>query len=197
MSSNPLNDYLSGFAFKPLPKRGQRPVETRRIPFETLELRGTRLGFGDTWMFLDGVAVACSSGSYALEAECYCYGSDARVARVSAIRTGRHGKRGALCGSFGVDVGSACIVDYDALEGYADHNAEAYDQWLRQQVIDAEPVQSGSAICAAARTSMVFFACGFGDGYYSVYERRDGHELVGAEVVFLADDAPYPFGEER
>jgi len=194
MSSNPLSEYLRGFAYKSPPRRGQRPIETLRIPFETFDLRGTRLGFGDTWMFFDGVAIDCAPGTYALEAECYCYGSDARVARVFATLAGRHGTRGALCGSFGVDVASACIVDYDAIEGYADHDEVAFDRWMQQQVVEAAPSWSGSIACPAAKTSLVFFDSGFGDGHYSVYEQRDGHGLVGAEVVFLTADAPYPFG---
>jgi len=198
MRTNPLDEYLRGIYPGPQrPQYGQRPVETVKIPFERLELRGTRLGFGDTWMFWDGVTVDCAAGTYALEAECYCYGGDARVARVFATRAGRRGTRGAFCGSFGVDAGSACIIDYDAIEGYADHDQEAFNRWMEHQVIGIEPSRSGSILCAPAKTSMVVLDSGFGDGTYAVYEQRDGHELVGAEVVFLTEGAPYPCGAER
>ncbi len=195
MSTNPLNEFLSERSAGPASKRGQLPSASITIPFAEFELRGTRLGFSDPWQLMDAVAVICPSGQYALEAECYCYGDDKRVARVMATVSGRHGERGALYGEFGVDVGNACIFDYDAIEGFADADAEAFDEWGRHHIVDGARSLSGSIPCATAKSTLVYFASGFGDGTYSVYERRDDYEVIGAEVVFLTGEETYPFGE--
>ncbi len=195
MPTNPLNDYLSNRDNGPAPKRGQSPSEIICIPFATFELRGTRLGFSDPWQILEAVPVECLPGSYALEAECFRYGTDGRVARVLAMRSGRRGERGALYGEFGVDVGNACIFDHDAIEGYVDSDEDGFDRWGQEYIVDAAPSFSGSIPCTPAKSTIVYFASGFGDGTYSVYELRDDDGIVGAEVVFLNELEPYPFGE--
>ena len=195
MSANPLHEFLSERPSGPASRRGQLPSASITIPFATFELRGTRLGFSDPWQILDAVAVVCPPGQYALEAECYCYGTDRRVARVLATASGRHGERGPLCGEFGVDVGNACILDYDAIEGFADADAQAFDEWGQRNIVDGARALSGSIPCTTARSTVVYFASGFGDGTYAVYERRDDYEIIGAEAVFLTGEETYPFGE--
>lgn len=194
--TNPLGDYLRRYTFLPPPSHGQQPAETLVIPFGTFDLKGTRLGFCDTWMVPEGVAVTCEPGRYALEALCLCYGTDARVARVSARRAGEHGQRGPSCGTFGVDVGSACIFDFDVMEHFADRAPAAVDRWGQKHIVDDPPHFSGTVACRPARTSIVFFDSGFGDGIYTVYELRGDQGIVGAEAVFLEPDHPYPFGQE-
>lgn len=194
MSTNPLNAFLTAASDAPPPTHGQRPTEIVRIPFATFELLGTRLGFGDTWQTSEEVAVYCEPGTYQLEAVCYGYGSDRRVAAVRATRTAGTVTRGPLRGEFDVDVGSACLYDSDVIDGYTDHASAEFDRWVQEAIIDAALPLSGTVTCAAARTSLVHFDCGFGDGSYPVFELRDGEEVVGAEAVFIAEDQPYPFG---
>lgn len=194
MASNPLTAYLTQSFGGARQKRGQSPDEVVRISFAKFELRGTRLGFSDPWGILDAVPVVCPSGQYGLEAECFRYGSDARIARVIATLAGRRGERGSLYGAFGVDVGNACIFDYDAIEGYADSAGDAFEAWV-QGYVDGTWNRSGTIACAPAKTSVAYFSSGFGDGTYQVYELRDDYEIVGAETVFLEPGTPYPFGE--
>ena len=144
---------------------------------------------------LDAVPVVSPSGLYVLEAECFRYGGDCRIARVTATCARRRGERGSLYGAFGVDVACACIFDYDAIEGYADSDEDDFVQWVDHFIIGMTGAVCGSIACPPARTTVEYFASGFGDGTYAVYELRDDYEVVGVEVVFLEDDASYPFGE--
>lgn len=195
MATNPLTAYLGQSFGGATQRRAQAPDEIVRISFATFELRGTRLGFSDPWGILDAVPVVCPSGRYGLEAECFRYGSDARIARVMATLAGRQGERGSLYGEFGVDVASACIFDYDAIEGYADSAGDAFEQWVEDNIPGRMTDPSGTIACVPAKTSVEYFASGFGDGTYPVYELRDDYEIVGAETVFLEPGEPYAFGE--
>jgi hypothetical protein len=195
MATNPLNAYLSRSFGRATQKRGQSPDEMVRISFANFELRGTRLGFSDPWGILDAVPIICPSGRYLLEAECFRYGSDARIARVAATLAGRQGERGSLHGAFGVDVGNACIFDYDAIEGYADSAGGAFGKWVEDNINEHLRAQSGMIACVPAKTFVEYFSSGFGDGTYPVYELRDDYEIVGAETVFLEPGTPYAFGD--
>ena len=195
MASNPLTACLRQSLGDGTARRGQQPDEIVRIQFASFELRGTRLGFSDPWQLFDAVPIFCPSGHYALEAECFRYGSDTRVARVIATLAGRQGERGSLYGAYGVDVGSACVFDYDAIEGYADSAADAFQQWVDDNIPDRMTDPSGAIPCDPARTTVEYFPSGFGDGTYPAYELRDDYEIVGAETVFLEPGAPYAFGD--
>lgn len=194
MSDHPLIAYQRKHAGDPSPKRGQRPDDVVLILFADFELRGTRLGFSEPWAILDAVPVFCPSGSYVLVAECLRYGNDCRIARVTATRARRTGVRGALYGAIDVDVGNACVFDYDAIEGYADSDENAFENWIDANIVGKTTPFAGSVACDSAKTTIEFVTSGFGDGTYSVYELRDDYDIVGAEVVFLDTDEPYPFG---
>jgi hypothetical protein len=173
--------------------KGDRPQVSDLVRFGSFALKGTRLGCGDPSQLPLGVYVDCAPGTYELEAECFVYAGDARLARASVMRADSRGARGRHLGRVGVDLAMACFFDADRLDDFANGQPDEYDEWIEDQVVMCDWVESGTLDCRPAKTKIPYFEVGFGDGEYDVFELRDAEVTVGLELVCLEADAPYPF----
>lgn len=190
----PIAVYFEKFTYDPAPAQGSAPTEVVWTSVGELDVRGKRIYVGDSWAIAaDSISFAMPPGRYVITAECFAFGTDGRVARVRGMLPGRRHDASRLEGEFGVDVGSAGVVDADSLDRWADENEEDFESWC-QEFVDTrleDQRVAGFFPCAGARVSMLHTSTGFGDGMYEAFTLLDGGEPVGFELVFLKPGQGY------
>lgn len=190
-----INEYFSKFNYEPLPEHGSLPTEVVWTNVGQLEIKGNRIYAGDSWSIsADSVCFGVPSGKYEITAECFAYDTDPRVARVRGLLPGRQPNGTRLEGEFGVDVGSAGVMDADSLDRWADADENDYERWI-QSFMDSQ-VKDSSAVagffpCSGAGVAMLHICSGFGDGCYEALSLLDDEEPVGFELVFLKPGQGY------
>ena len=190
----PIAVYFDKFAYTPVPPQGSAPTQVVWTSVGELEVKGHRIYAGDSWAIAaESISFAVPPGRYVITAECFAYGADARVARVRGLLPGREHTTAKLEGEFGVDVGSAGVIDADSLDRWADANEEDFESWSQEYMDTRVEDQSmaGFFPCPEARVAMLHCSTGFGDGVYQAFTLRDGGETVGFELVFLKPGQGY------
>jgi hypothetical protein len=189
-----INEYFRTFRYDPQPAHGSPPTAVVWAHVGELEVRGFRVYVGDSWAIVaDGVQVNVLPGIYRLDAECFAYGQDGRVARLRGILSGRVPTSRRPAGHFSVDVASAGVIDADSIEAWACDDPEAFEAWGEAFVdsrIDDHDI-AGFFFCPGARVSMVHISTGFGDGTYAIHQLMDGGDVVGFELEFLKPGQGY------
>lgn len=190
----PIRVYFEKFTYDPAPAQGSPPTEVEWTSVGELEVKGARIYAGDSWAIAaESIAFAVPPGRYAITAECFAYDTDGRVARLRGLLPGREPTIAKLEGEFGVDVGSAGVVDADSLDRWADEHEEDFESWC-QEFTDSQLEDQGMAgffPCPGAGVSMLHCSTGFGDGSYEAFTLLDGAEAVGFELVFLKSGQGY------
>ena len=139
------------------------------------------------------VVVSLRPGRYQVEARGIAFGTDRRVAALRCVLTGCSAwQYGEKRGEVGVDTGRVGLCDAQAFLAVLDEVGEH----RFEQLLDDAPLDTG-VIDLSGAVSLPFVASGFGDGTYPVIELRNGSEVVGFEVLFIAADEKYPFGDSK
>jgi hypothetical protein len=192
--SSDIAEYFAKFTYSPEPEQGAKPVEVVWKRVGDLQVTGTRLYIGDSWSIgADSTDIPASPGTYEIDAKCFSYGTDGRVAVLRGRLRGSEPDDREDAGEFGVDVGSAGVMDADALDGWADSNEVAYEEWL-QSFTDAQcesHVIAGFFPCEPIGSAMLFTSTGFGDGSYKAVCLMEHGKPVGFEAHFLKDGHGY------
>ena len=191
MTENKLREFLDSSRSQPRPTTGQTPIDRVTIQFGSVIVNTDTLGICDVSQVPSGIVIECPSGEYELEAECYVYGNDARVARVTAKLTGTQPAPGALLGTFGVDMAMAAVFDNDALMAFVEDRPKEYASWINNDVMMYEWESAGTLVCEPVGVEIPYFEVGFGDGRYRAYALEGDDQIVGIEAVFLDENAPY------
>ncbi len=117
------------------PEPGIAPLDEITLDCGSVAIRGTRIGICDPGQVPDGISVPCVPGTYDIEAHCYLYGGDARVAWVRVKRRESSPSLGPTIGDFGVDLAMACIFDADPLDELVEAKPEGYSEWIEESVV--------------------------------------------------------------
>lgn len=189
--NTPLLQYLKNRNEEDIPAKGALPDKREWVDFAEFELKGNRLCVCDSWCPYDGVMVEMPPGQYQVQALCYTYGGEVRVAALRIARPGTKGERGEAVGEFGVDVGAVGITDIDLVETL---DEDGYQEWMESYSCASSYPPAGRHPCPEAGTEMLFSESGWGDGWYTAHALSQDGQTVGVEVVFIEEgDEAYPF----
>jgi hypothetical protein len=139
------------------------------------------------------VSLQLPPGLYAVEGRGVAFGTDHRVAALRCVRSGSSNlSKGSQIGEVGVDTGRIGLCDVEEFGAAVDQIGEdAFSELLDESDFGAGVITPKEGVI------FPFVDSGFGDGTYPVFGLRSGNELVGFEVILIAEDEKYPFSEER
>jgi hypothetical protein len=190
--SSELDDYFSRFTYQPTPAAGTRPEEVVWKRVGRIEIGGSRLYIGDSWAIAsESIEVPIAPGVYDIDAQCFSYGTDGRVAVLRGRLQGSNPEGSREAGEFGVDAASAGFIDADALDRWTRADQAAYEAWQESFSEAGVAEVAGFFACEAIGSAMVHSSTGFGDGVYRVATLLEGDRPVGFEARFLEDGQGY------
>jgi hypothetical protein len=121
------------------------------------------------------------TGSYDMLLKVMTDSLERRISRLRLVMKGRSGRLGKVIRHVNVDGGAVSVFDIDPILGC---DPEVL-QGLEDSIIGTE--LKGLLRCFTfGPTTIAMISSGYGDGVYPVHALRDGEDLVGAEVEFLA-----------
>jgi hypothetical protein len=169
--------------------------ESDWLEFCSLELRGAVLFVFDPGMLpgeTEGCKVALSPGRFSISAKVITYWKDSRISRLRVSPFGTRPIVGKRLGSAATDIGFIGMSDYAAYIAAWERDKIAFQKSVSNEI-------PGSGRCDVVKlgadpgVEVPFVESGFGDGRYFIYALLDGETRVGAEVVFIRSEKPYPF----
>lgn len=170
------------------------------LPFHTLALKGNALQFVEVRVLglrgakeYECIEIPAAPGSFAVECRGARYGADVRVAGMRAYPVGAAVVRGKHLKDLPVDLGGIAVVDIAAVHGSMQEDSDAHEEWLEDILYGDSDAAAQIARWKPTKTEIPFVDGGFGDGSYATYELRQGKQVVGLEVEFIAEGAEYPF----
>lgn len=179
---------------KPTPATGER---TDWLDFCELELKGSNILIVDTQFVpseKDGLLVALSAGKYTIQAKTVNYGGDRRVSRLRAFQAGTNPKLGEEIGKTWTDTAMTGICDFETFsKAWGNDNHASYA--VIEPFFESGEDFGVAVFDAASGAVMPFVHSGFGDGNFPVLELLAARKRVGFEIVFIAGDEEYSFGE--
>jgi hypothetical protein len=182
------------------PKEGQRGQVSEWLPFHRLTLVGSALQLVERRVLgLRGnenpecVEIPVAPGVFEVRCKGIRYGNDARIAGLRAYPEGTEVKRAKKLGEIPVDLAAISVVDIEPLEPSVDEDEERYEDWIDEVLYESDSDSSiGCDVWEPLQMDLPFVVSGFGDGVYDVWALKAKRKVVGMEIVFIEDDAPYP-----
>jgi hypothetical protein len=131
-------------------------------------------------------------GVYSALAKVITYGSDSRISRLRVIQPRAVAVLGDELDHISSDIGKIAVADQEAY----------LQQWPQDpervgEVVDSH-LTSDDAFGVAELggeppVRILFIESGFGDGTFPIFALEKDGRRVGAEIVFIRADEPYPF----
>lgn len=183
-----------------LASRGDAGVFSGWLPFHTLTLRGNALQFVEKRVIglrgereYECTEVPATPGVYLVECRGARYKHDTRVAAMRAYPTGLSVTRGKKVKELPVDIGGIAVVDIDIVQVSMREEEALYEEWHEEVIYGVDDSQVYVDVWEPTGTEIPSTESGFGDGSYPTYELLHHGKQVGLEVVYIEDNAPYPF----
>lgn len=190
----------------PAPRKGDIGEGTDWLPMAELQTEG-QFWIGEAeflGMPEKGGYICVEPGTYEASVKVMYYGSVPKISRMRACRTpnliSRWFRGGGAEATLVLsdeecwaDSGTAGIADSSAWSRIMERDDE---DAVAAQVVEALKGGEGRLGVITYQPDgvrAVWAMSGFGDGTYPIFELRQGDRCVGAEIEFIAPNAPYPF----
>ncbi len=169
--------------------------ETDWLEFCNLELPGAVLFVFDPGILPDeakGCKVELFPGRFSIFAKVITYWNDSRISRLRISPFGTQPIMGKRLGSAPTDLGFIGISDYATYIAAWERDRNAFQTSVSNEIPESGRYKVAK-LGSDPAVEVPFVESGFGDGRYSVYALLDGETRIGAEVVFIRSEKPYPF----
>ncbi len=188
-----------GKAASKKPKEGKRGQVSEWLPFHRLNVAGNALQFVERRVLgLRGndnpecVEIPVSPGVFEVRCKGIRYGNDARVAGLRAYPEGMEVKRTKKLGKIPVDLATISVVDIEVFEPSVLEDEERYEDWIDEVLYESDSEALVDCdVWEPLQMDIPYVLSGFGDGVYDVWALKAKRRVVGMEIVFIEDDAPY------
>jgi hypothetical protein len=148
-----------------------------------------------TFYYRPDPVVDLPPGQYGAAVRCMQWGEDRRVSRLRVLLKGRRGQRGEEVGGVNIDTAKCGVCDPEVFSAAwrAHPGGEVAAGNELEYQITGEAIYGAVALDEQHGAVMAFARSGFGDGGYPVHELVSRSSRVGIEVVFIEENASYPF----